>query len=983
MSGGSDVVSVRNLKRGGVALFAAEMLNVQTKKFENTTLAFDTMSDVDIVTEPFVDNTISLNEGLRVNGVNGATTTLSACGRATIRLKLWGEWKLVQLSCMVAEGATKTTLHGFGVQLLLSAWIGKQLGIKLGALSQLRTPVGLLPRLSQAVDAGAVKKFLQSGGVLDSGQQLQWRRMKTLRSISVDTEGQRDDTAAVLSGGSVADSSDRTHVTVPTDESATACLSEGVAKTFMERCQDNPFPDKKYSLDDIKIGVRLDESALAQWRDTRRRRGLPTLPGICSGGKLTTNEALRVYEMLSKHRNAFGMTVFPKQNKAPPVVVELLPGVKPSHTPPPLATPKSQKRMLYCYYQLMEKHQAIEPADQSPWCYRLHLTTKGAVDEQGIPEKVRPTDDARRLNAKVARVKVNVSDGMHELERASRVCYAAFSTDALSAYSGFVIHPNSRNFFTFYVPSGPGANDRWIKVRRKRLPFGYSNSPFVMLDYFQKMVATMSETTRDRLSAFYDDFALLSPEGDDVTAFEQLLVIMDDFLTACETFGVQLSPPKTSVGLKEFDFYGFRVRGDGSSTLSERQLEKIRGLQPPRSTAEVLSLQGLLTQFRKFCPDFSDLSSSITDLTKKGVRFDWGVQQDRAFQKIKQRLLDSCANYSPDWGYPLTLACDASDRAVAGHLYQEIGGKRYNIGFYSRKLTSTEKKLHIYFRESLAILYAVQQVKIIAASSPFKLRVLTDHHSLKYMMTTEKGALSAWHLAQLADVDFTIDYVKGEDNSSDFWSRYQLDDEDTLSAKGMLSAMVLLITNLGEQHRGDKVIWLSVPRKNELACRRYVQTWRRPKGVKSLYSGGVNNDDHLKAAWDFAILCPQPKVCLDVCATLLKLNRQFALLLPMDLLVHVPRDHADGSLAAEVVKELRSCSFLALPAANRIWVVRGATITNAVSLISAADVVATVLLTTESVQAMNLATLKIHLRRRGMATVGELEDLRRTVASED
>ena len=60
MSGGSDVVSVRNLKRGGVALFAPEMLNVQTKKFEDTTLAFDTMSDVDMVTEPFVDNTISL-----------------------------------------------------------------------------------------------------------------------------------------------------------------------------------------------------------------------------------------------------------------------------------------------------------------------------------------------------------------------------------------------------------------------------------------------------------------------------------------------------------------------------------------------------------------------------------------------------------------------------------------------------------------------------------------------------------------------------------------------------------------------------------------------------------------------------------------------------------------------------------------------------------------------------------------------------------
>lgn len=975
----SEPISVSLPPRSGLALFAAELWDADRKQFTEVTLAFDTMSDIDLVLTPFAEQVLPLEGGLQVKGVNRSSSTLSRCGVATIRLGSTATATKVQLSCIVADGTTGDALREFGIQILLSAWTGRQLGITLSDLSALRTPWKLLPKLSQAVSPSAVKRFIRSGGLVDKDfVSSQFPSSELGNELAVDGSD-RNEVAPMRNNSKkkVRQTGASSSVAISDTNFATVCLSETVARTFMRRCNDNPFPNKQYSIDDIAIGVRADEAALAKWRGLRQQSGLPTIPGMRAGGKLSIKEAVQVYDLLVKHKEAFGTTVFPKQNEAPPVVVELLPGVKPSHTPPPLSTPKAQKLMLYRYYQLLKAHNAVEPADQSPWCYRLHLTTKGSVDEAGIPEKVRPTDDARRVNAKVAKVKVNVSDGMRELERASRECYAALSTDALSAFSGFSIHPDSRNLFTFYVPVGPEPNDRWVKVRRTRLPFGFTNSPFIMLDYFQKMVGSMKPTTRERLATFYDDFALLAPESvDNETSFSQLLQMMGDFFMACRRFGVQLSPPKTSVGLKEFEFYGFKVRGDGSSTLSEKQLQKIKDLQPPTTTAEVLSLQGLLTQFRKFCPSFSDLSAEISDLTKKGVRFEWGPAQDKAFRAIKKRLLDSCAAYAPNWAYPLTLACDASEKAVAGHLYQMIDGKMFNIGFYSRKLTATEKKLHIYFKETLAILYSVQQVKIIAASSPFKLRVLTDHQSLKYMLTSEKGALSAWHLAQLADVDYFIEYVKGENNTADFWSRYQVDDEQSLSSKGMLNALSLLLTNLGEQHRSDPLLWLAVPKKSELLCRRLVQTWRQPRGAKTLYHGGVNNDEHLRASWDFAILCPQPKFCLDVGALLLKLDRPFALLMPMDLLIHVPRDHDNGRLAAEVVQKLRKCAFLALPSANKIWVINGAVVKNAVCLVSPSTLMATTLLTTEAVQEMNLPTLQIHLRRRGMATVGDLNELR-------
>ncbi|GKC73674.1 hypothetical protein Tco_1119557 [Tanacetum coccineum] len=47
---------------------------------------------------------------------------------------------------------------------------------------------------------------------------------------------------------------------------------------------------------------------------------------------------------------------------------------------------------------------------------------------------------------------------------------------------------------------------------------------------------------------------------------------------------------------------------------------------------------GLAGYYRRFIEGFSKIAKSMTKLTQKGVKFDWGDKQEAAFQLLKQKL---------------------------------------------------------------------------------------------------------------------------------------------------------------------------------------------------------------------------------------------------------------------------------------------------------------------------------------------------------
>ncbi|GJW17420.1 putative reverse transcriptase domain-containing protein [Tanacetum coccineum] len=82
--------------------------------------------------------------------------------------------------------------------------------------------------------------------------------------------------------------------------------------------------------------------------------------------------------------------------------------------------------------------------------------------------------------------------------------------------------------------------------------------------------------------------------------------------------------------------------------------------------------------YRRFIKGFLKIAKSMTKLTQKGVKFDWGDKAEAAFQLIKQKLCSAPILALPEGSKDFIVYCDASIKEVASSVYDyEI---RYHPG---------------------------------------------------------------------------------------------------------------------------------------------------------------------------------------------------------------------------------------------------------------------------------------------------------------
>ena len=75
--------------------------------------------------------------------------------------------------------------------------------------------------------------------------------------------------------------------------------------------------------------------------------------------------------------------------------------------------------------------------------------------------------------------------------------------------------------------------------------------------------------------------------------------------------------------------------------------------------------------YHRFVKDFSTLAAPLTEVVKKVVGFKWEGEQDRAFNKIKERLYGAPLLALPDFSKTFEIECDASRRGIGAVLMQE------------------------------------------------------------------------------------------------------------------------------------------------------------------------------------------------------------------------------------------------------------------------------------------------------------------------
>ncbi|GJT56710.1 putative reverse transcriptase domain-containing protein [Tanacetum coccineum] len=100
------------------------------------------------------------------------------------------------------------------------------------------------------------------------------------------------------------------------------------------------------------------------------------------------------------------------------------------------------------------------------------------------------------------------------------------------------------------------------------------------------------------------------------------------------------------------------------------KIESIKDWASPKTPIEIRQFLGLAGYYQRFIKGFSKIAKSMTKLTQKGVKFDWGDKQEAAFQLIKQKLCSAPILALPEGSKDFIVYCDASIKGLGAMLMQ-------------------------------------------------------------------------------------------------------------------------------------------------------------------------------------------------------------------------------------------------------------------------------------------------------------------------
>ncbi|GJY43752.1 putative nucleotidyltransferase, ribonuclease H [Tanacetum coccineum] len=226
------------------------------------------------------------------------------------------------------------------------------------------------------------------------------------------------------------------------------------------------------------------------------------------------------------------------------------------------------------------------------------------------------------------------------------------------------------------------------------MPFGLTNAPAIFMDLMNRVCRPYLDKF---VIVFIDDILIYSKTQEEHV--EHLRLVLE--LLKKEKLYAKFS--KCEFWLREVQFLGHVINGNGIH-VDPSKIEAVKNWKAPRTPTEAYSFLGLAGYYRRFIENFSKIAKSLTILTQKSKTFDWGEEQELAFQTLKDKLCNAPVLALPDGPEDFVLYCDAS-RIGLGYVLMQRGKV---IAYASRQLKIHEKNYTTYNLELGAVVFALK-----------------------------------------------------------------------------------------------------------------------------------------------------------------------------------------------------------------------------------------------------------------------------------
>lgn len=320
--------------------------------------------------------------------------------------------------------------------------------------------------------------------------------------------------------------------------------------------------------------------------------------------------------------------------------------------------------------------------------------------------------------------------------------------------------------------------DEWKTAFRTRfgafewlvMPFGLTGAPAA----FQRYINSSLGEYLDWFCSAYLDDVLIYSDGDLADHMEKVRLV----LQRLETAGLKLDLKKCEFAVKSVKYLGFIIEVGEGVKVDPEKVSAIKAWEEPTNVKGVRSFVGFANFYRDFIERFSDITSPLVSLTKKGIPFRWGPEQQRSFDTLKERFISAPVLALWDDERETVVEADSSGWAIGATLSQVDDKKRLRpVAFLSKKHAPAECNYEIHDKELLSIVRSLEEWRgeLMGVAKPFT--ILSDHRNLQYFMTTRKLSERQVRWSHfLSQFNFTLKFRAGKSSEKpDALSRREQD----------------------------------------------------------------------------------------------------------------------------------------------------------------------------------------------------------------
>ncbi|KAK4816448.1 hypothetical protein QYF61_017176 [Mycteria americana] len=334
----------------------------------------------------------------------------------------------------------------------------------------------------------------------------------------------------------------------------------------------------------------------------------------------------------------------------------------------------------------------------------------------------RLTVDYRGLNKVTLPLSAAVPDMLelqYELESKAAKWYA--TTDIANAFFLIPLAAECRPQFAFTW--------RGIQYTCNRLPQGWKHSPTICHGSIQ---SAMEQGEAPEHLQYVDDITVAEE------VFEKGRIIIQIILKA--DFAIKQSKVKGPA--QEIQFLGIKWQ-HGCHQIPVEVINKITAMSPPTNKKETQAFLGVLGFWRMHIPNYSLIVSPLYRVTQKKNDFEWGPEQQQAFEQIKWEIHFGPAQRGQD--VKNVLYTSARDHGPTWNLWQKAPGetRRQPLGFWSQGYRGSEARYTPAEEEILVAYQGIQAASevvgteaqlLLAPRLPvlgciFKGRIPSTHHA--------------------------------------------------------------------------------------------------------------------------------------------------------------------------------------------------------------------------------------------------------------